>query len=87
METLSRYALAAGARPGDVVAVAETPLAVMQGRYLPPAALRPSLLALLGCRLFGSAASCSSACCLQARDFFDAMISIDMHLIFFGCES
>ncbi len=52
--------------PGDVLAVGESPLAAMQGRWRPPAQVRPGLLARLACRLFAPTSSLATACGMQA---------------------
>lgn len=65
LQVLRRYALP-HLQAGDVVAVAETPLAVMQGRYRDPATVEPSLLARQLCRLFQPTSSLATACALQS---------------------
>ena len=50
----------------DVVAVAETPLAVMQGRYRLGTSVQPSCLARQLCRVFHPHSSLATACGLQA---------------------
>jgi len=62
---LKRYALP-HVRPGDVVAIAETPLAVMQGRYRLGTTVEPSYLARQLCRVFHAHSSLATACGLQA---------------------
>jgi hypothetical protein len=44
VETVKRYALAA-ARPGDIITIAESPVAVMQGRAIPISRIRPGFWA------------------------------------------
>ena len=44
VETVKRYALAA-AQPGDIVTIAESPVAVMQGRAIPISRIRPGFWA------------------------------------------
>jgi len=51
---------------GDVITIAETPVAIMQGRYRHPSEVRVGLVARLLCYMFGNAASLSSACGLQS---------------------
>ena len=53
-------------QPGDVVALAETPLAVMQGRYRLGTSVQPSCLARQLCRVFHPHSSLATACGLQA---------------------
>jgi len=62
---LKRYA-AAHLKPGDVLTIGETPLAVMQGRYHHPATVQPSPLARLLCRVFHPTSSLATACGLQS---------------------
>lgn len=52
-------------RPGDILTIGETPLAVMQGRYNHPAMVNPSGLARLLCRAFHPTSSLATACGLQ----------------------
>ena len=63
-QVLQHYA-GALLQPGDVLTIAETPLAVMQGRYNHPANLQPSSLARLLCRVFHPTSSLATACGLQ----------------------
>lgn len=65
LQVLRRYALPY-LQAGDVVAIAETPLAVMQGRYRNPATVYPSPLARQLCRLFQPTSSLATACALQS---------------------
>ncbi|XP_024522509.1 uncharacterized protein LOC112343386 isoform X1 [Selaginella moellendorffii] len=65
LEVLKRYALPY-VKPGDVIAIGETPLAIMQGRYRHPTSLQPGLLAKLVCRLFHPTSSLATACGMQA---------------------
>ncbi|QDZ21365.1 hypothetical protein HOP50_05g38950 [Chloropicon primus] len=51
---------------GDIVVVAETPLAIMQGRYRHPSTIKPSLLARVLCKLFHPTSSVATACGMQA---------------------
>jgi len=44
VETVKRYALAT-ARPGDIITIAESPVAVMQGRAIPISRIRPGFWA------------------------------------------
>ncbi|MDA1246674.1 MAG: F420-0:Gamma-glutamyl ligase [Cyanobacteria bacterium] len=53
-------------KPGDVLTIGETPLAVMQGRYHHPATVQPSSLARLLCRGFHPTSSLATACGLQS---------------------
>lgn len=53
-------------RPGDVLTIGETPLAVIQGRYHHPSTVEPSMLARLLCRVFHPTSSLATACGLQS---------------------
>ena len=53
-------------KPGDVVAIGETPLAAMQGRTRHPSAIEPGLVARVACRLFNRFSSLATACGAQA---------------------
>jgi hypothetical protein len=53
-------------KPGDVLTIGETPLAVMQGRYHHPDTVTPSPLARLLCRAFHPTSSLATACGLQS---------------------
>lgn len=53
-------------KPGDVLTIGETPLAVMQGRYHHPETVTPSPLARLLCRAFHPTSSLATACGLQS---------------------
>ena len=64
-QVLQRYA-GPLLQPGDVLTIGETPLAVMQGRYLHPETLEPSLLARQLCRVFHPTSSLATACGLQS---------------------
>ena len=52
--------------PGDVVSVAESVVAITQGRYKRPEQMNPSLLALILARFIHRDSSCSSACGMQS---------------------
>ena len=64
-EVARRYA-GPVARPDDVVAIGETPLAVMQGRVRHPEGIRPGLVARLACLVFHPTSSLATACGMQA---------------------
>jgi len=64
VEVLERYC-GALIQPHDVLTIGETPLAVMQGRYLHPATVEPSMLSRLLCRAFHPTSSLAIACGLQ----------------------
>ncbi len=50
---------------GDVLTLGETPLALMQGRYIDPSIIKPSWIARLLCRVFHPTSSLATACGLQ----------------------
>ena len=62
---LRRYALPHLQR-GDILTIAESPLAVIQGRYHHPSQLRVSGLARQLCRVFHPTSSLATACGLQS---------------------
>jgi hypothetical protein len=64
-KVLERYA-GSLIRPGDVLTIGETPLAVIQGRYHHPSTVEPSLLARQLCRVFHPTSSLATACGLQS---------------------
>ena len=64
VSVVRRYA-SRHARPGDVVSVGETPLAVMQGRTRHPSGVRPGMVAKLACKLFNRFSSVATACGMQ----------------------
>ncbi len=53
------------AQPGDILTIGETPLAIMQGRYIHPSNIMPSFLAKTLCRSFHPTSSLATACGLQ----------------------
>lgn len=65
LQVLRRYS-GPHLQPGDVVALAETPLAVMQGRYRLGSTVEPSCLARQLCRVFHPHSSLATAGGLQA---------------------
>ncbi len=50
---------------GDILAIGETPLAIMQGRYLHPSNINPSWLSKVICRGFHPTSSLATACGMQ----------------------
>ena len=64
VSVVRRYA-SRHARPGDVVTVGETPLAVMQGRTRHPSGVKPGMVAKLACKLFNRFSSVATACGMQ----------------------
>ncbi len=51
---------------GDILTIGETPLAIMQGRYIHPKNIHISLLARVLCRSFHPTSSLATACGMQA---------------------
>ena len=52
-------------KPGDILAIGETPLAVMQGRYINPKIIKIQFLAKLLCKSFHPTSSLATACGMQ----------------------
>ena len=52
-------------RPGDILTIGETPVAVIQGRYTHPSMVKPTWIARLLCRVFHPTSSLATACGLQ----------------------
>lgn len=65
VEVVRRYVMP-HAQPGDVVTIGETPIAIMQGRFLHPTTLRPGWVATRLCYFFLPTSSLATACGLQA---------------------
>eukprot|EP00246_Nothoceros_aenigmaticus_P004084 TRINITY_DN15422_c0_g3_i1.p1 TRINITY_DN15422_c0_g3~~TRINITY_DN15422_c0_g3_i1.p1 ORF type:complete len:269 (-),score=37.95 TRINITY_DN15422_c0_g3_i1:136-942(-) len=63
-EVLQTYVLP-HAKDGDIIAIGETPLAIMQGRFRHPDNVRPGLVAKLACLLFHPTSSLATACGMQ----------------------
>lgn len=53
-------------KPGDVLTIGETPVAVIQGRYHHPSSVHPSGLSRLICRGFHPTSSLATACGMQS---------------------
>lgn len=64
-EVVKRYVMP-HAQPGDVVAIGETPIAIMQGRWRHPSDVKPGWLAKRLCYYFLPTSSLATACGLQA---------------------
>ncbi|BAC10028.1 tlr2477 [Thermosynechococcus vestitus BP-1] len=64
-EVLNRYVMP-HAQPGDIVAIGETPIAIIQGRLKDPAQLRPGWVATRVCQFFLPTSSLATACGMQA---------------------
>jgi len=52
-------------KEGDILTIGETPLAIMQGRYVSPNSIEVSFLAKLLCKGFHPTSSLATACCMQ----------------------
>jgi hypothetical protein len=65
VEVVRRYVLP-NAQPGDVVAIGETPIAIMQGRFRHPTDVKPGWVARRLCYLFLPTSSLATACGMQA---------------------
>ncbi|MDX2099034.1 MAG: F420-0:Gamma-glutamyl ligase [Leptolyngbyaceae cyanobacterium bins.59] len=65
VSVVQRYVLPYS-QPGDVVAIGETPIAIMQGRFYHPTQIRPGWLAKRLCYFFLPTSSLATACGLQA---------------------
>lgn len=64
VEIVKRYVMP-HAQPGDVVAIGETPVALMQGRFRHPTDVRPGWLARRLCYYFMPTSSLATACGMQ----------------------
>tara|TARA_Y100001968_G_scaffold313156_1_gene337059 strand:- start:23998 stop:24978 length:981 start_codon:yes stop_codon:yes gene_type:complete len=53
-------------KKGDILTIGESPLAVMQGRYLFPSSIKVSLLSRLLCKNFHPTSSLATACGMQS---------------------
>lgn len=65
LEVVQRYVLP-HAKPGDVVTIGESPLAIMQGHFRHPSEIKPGWVATRLCYLFLPTSSLATACGLQA---------------------
>ncbi len=65
LEVLNRYVLP-HAQAGDIVAIGETPIAIIQGRLKDPAQLQPGWVATRVCQFFLPTSSLATACGMQA---------------------
>ena len=64
VEVVRRYVVP-HAQPGDIVTIGESPLAIMQGRFIHPSEIHPGWLATRLCYLFLPTSSLATACGLQ----------------------
>jgi hypothetical protein len=65
VEVMQRYVVS-HSQPGDIVTIAETPIAIMQGNFYHPSDIHPKWLAKRLCYYFKSASSLATACGLQS---------------------
>ncbi|MDX2241999.1 MAG: F420-0:Gamma-glutamyl ligase [Leptolyngbyaceae cyanobacterium bins.302] len=65
VEIIKRY-VAPHAKPGDIVTIGETPIAIMQGRFRHPSEIKPGWVAKRICYLFLPTSSLATACGMQS---------------------
>lgn len=65
VEVMQRYVMS-HAQTGDIVTIAETPIAIMQGNFYHPSDIKPKWLAKRLCYYFKSSSSLATACGLQS---------------------
>ncbi|MCM1983937.1 F420-0:Gamma-glutamyl ligase [Lyngbya confervoides] len=65
VEIVQRYVVP-HAQPGDIVAIGETPIAIMQGRWRHPSEIQPGWVATHLCYFFMPTSSLATACGMQA---------------------
>lgn len=65
VEVVKRYVLP-NAKPGDIVTIGESPIAIMQGRFRHPSEIKPGWVAKRLCYLFLPTSSLATACGLQS---------------------
>ncbi|MEX0270016.1 F420-0:Gamma-glutamyl ligase [Leptolyngbyaceae cyanobacterium UHCC 1019] len=65
VDVVRRY-VSPNAKPGDVVTIGESPIAIMQGRFRDPQEIKPGWAAKRLCYLFLPTSSLATACGLQA---------------------
>lgn len=88
IEVVKRYVLP-HAKPGDILTIGESPVAIMQGRFRHPSDIQPGWLAKRLCYMFHRTSSLATACGLQAlidiagapRVFLAFVISIPFKLL------
>lgn len=64
VEIVQRY-VSPHAKPGDIVTIGETPIAIMQGRFQHPSEIKPGWVAKRLCYLFLPTSSLATACGMQ----------------------
>ncbi len=65
IEIVKRY-VSPHAKPGDIVTIGETPIAIMQGRFHHPSEIKPGWVAKRLCYLFLPTSSLATACGMQS---------------------
>jgi hypothetical protein len=65
VDVMQRYVMS-HAQAGDIVTIAETPIAIMQGNFYHPSDIQPKWLAKRLCYYFKSTSSLATACGLQS---------------------
>ncbi len=65
VDVVTRY-VSPHAKPGDIVTIGETPVAIMQGRYRHPSSIQPGWVATRLCYFFLPTSSLATACGLQS---------------------
>lgn len=65
VEIVKRYVLP-HTQPGDIVTIAESPIAIMQGRFYHPTTIKPGWVAKRLCYLFMPTSSLATACGMQS---------------------
>lgn len=65
VDTVKRY-VTPHAKPGDIVTIGETPIAIMQGRFRHPSEIKPGWVAQRICYLFLPTSSLATACGMQS---------------------
>ncbi len=81
VEVVKRYVLP-HAKPGDIVAIGETPVAIMQGRWRDPSFVKPGFVAKRLCYFFLPTSSLATACGLQS--LVDLVGPVRVFLAFVG---
>jgi hypothetical protein len=81
VEVVKRYVLP-HAKPGDIVAIGETPVAIIQGRWRDPGFVKPGFVAKRLCYFFLPTSSLATACGLQS--LVDVVGPVRVFLAFVG---
>jgi hypothetical protein len=81
IEVVERY-VRPHAKPGDIVSIGETPIAIMQGRWRHPSDIKPGWVASRLCYFFMPTSSLATACGMQA--LVDIVGPVRVMLAFLG---